>query len=113
MRVLAYVRASAHDEQRGLLGYLRVAYGSLLLDGITLRRTQHGRPALSFPARSDRSGKKHAMVRPVDELARTAIEREILQQLAERRQSAGSAAEPARVTPQFSRLRSDVDRLGP
>jgi hypothetical protein len=36
---------------------------------------------LSFPARTDRAGKRHSYIRPVDDAARQAIEREILGQL--------------------------------
>ena len=83
VRVLAYVRASDADVRTGLIGYLRVAAGSLVIDGITLRRTADGRHALSFPERVDRRGHRHAIVRPVDDRARQAIEAELLRQLGE------------------------------
>ena len=81
VRVISFVRGSDADQRDGLVGYLRVAYGSIEVDGITLRFTEDGRYALSFPARTDRSGKKHAIVRPVDAAAREAIETELLRQL--------------------------------
>lgn len=79
--IRTWVRGSADDERAGLLGFLSVSYGPWIFDGITVRRTSDGRLALSFPARSDRSGRKHALIRPVDNEAREAIERELLGQL--------------------------------
>ncbi len=66
-----------------MLGYLSVEYGSLVLDGIVLRKTTEGRYALSFPARTDRAGRKHSFIRPAGNEAREAIESEILRQLGE------------------------------
>lgn len=82
VRIRTWVRASDDDARTGLLGYLSVFYGDLVLDSIVLRRTADGRFALSFPARTDRSGRKHAYIRPRDDEARGAIEREILGELA-------------------------------
>ena len=65
----------------GLLGWISVELHNVILDGITLRRTTDGRFALSFPARTDREGRRHSVIRPVDDLARKSIEREILGQL--------------------------------
>lgn len=93
VRVLSYVRATDAEERSGLIGYLRVASGSLVIDGVTLRRTAAGRFALSFPERTDRSGRRHAIVRPVDQAAREAIERELLGQLGQ-----GSAPPVSRET---------------
>lgn len=84
VRVRTWVRGSADDTRSGLLGYLSVSYGALLLDGITVRRSASGRLALSFPAKTDRAGRRHSYVQPVDNEARRAIEREILTQLAQR-----------------------------
>jgi len=78
VRIRSWVRGNADDERAGLLGYLSVFYGALILDGITLRRTAEGRLTLSFPARTDRSGNRHAYFRPVDDEARQQIERELL-----------------------------------
>ena len=83
VRVRSWVRASDEDQRSGLLGYLSVTYGDLVLDSIVLRRTADGRYALSFPARTDRSGKRHSYIRPADDQARQAIEAELLWQLGE------------------------------
>ena len=81
IRVRTWVKASAEDQRAGLLGYLSVTHGTLILDSIVLRRTADGRHTLSFPARTDRAGRRHSYIRPVDDAARIAIEREILGQL--------------------------------
>ena len=83
IRIRTWVRASDADLRTGLLGYLSVFYGVLVLDGITLRRTVDGRFRLAFPSRTDRRGQKHSIVRPVDDDARQAVERELLGQLGE------------------------------
>lgn len=84
VRVRSWVRASDKDQRTGLLGFLSISYGALVLDGVVLRRTADGKFALSFPARTDRSGRRHAYIRPVDDAARQVIERELLWQLGER-----------------------------
>ena len=78
IRVLTWVKASAADVRTGLLGFLTIEYGDLVLDSIVLRRTTDGRLVLSFPAKTDRAGRRHAYVRPVDDAARREIERVIL-----------------------------------
>ena len=79
--VRSWVRASDEDQRTGLIGYLSVTYGNLVLDGITLRRTADGRHAISYPARTDKAGRRHSQIRPIDDAARTEIERTILGQL--------------------------------
>ena len=67
--------ASLADQENGLLGFVScVLDGRLHLDGITVRRTQNARLTLSFPARTDRRGSRHFLVRPVDDCARREIE---------------------------------------
>jgi hypothetical protein len=65
------------DRARGLLGFASFALGPIHLDGVALRRTRDGRLALSVPVRHDRSGRQHAIVRPVDDAARCAIEAQV------------------------------------
>ena len=79
--VRSWVKASEEEIRTGLLGFISVFLGDLVIDGIVLRRTASGRLALSFPARTSRSGHRHPYVRPVDDNARRAIERTILGQL--------------------------------
>lgn len=81
VRIRTWVKAGEAEIRTGLLGFLSVKYGNLLLDGICLRRTSDGRFALSFPARTDRAGHRHSYIRPIDDAARKQIEREILGQL--------------------------------
>jgi hypothetical protein len=79
--IRTWIRGTDDEVSTGLLGYLSVRYGDLVLDGIVLRRTAAGRLALSFPARTDRTGQKHPFVRPIDAAARQAIEAALLAQL--------------------------------
>lgn len=83
IRIRSWVRASAEDQRDGLEGYLSLFVGLLVVDNITLRRTAEGRYALSFPRRTSKSGQHHAIVRPIDDQARQAIEHHLLAQLRE------------------------------
>jgi hypothetical protein len=83
IRIRSWVKASESEIRTGLLGYLSVFYGDLVLDGIVLRRTADGRFALSFPARTDKSGRRHSYIKPASDEVRQDIERELLRQLAE------------------------------
>jgi len=76
VRLRSWVRASDEDKRAGLLGFISVEYGTLILDGIVLRRTASGRLALSFPARTDRSGRRHSYIRPAAEILWQLGERE-------------------------------------
>lgn len=78
-----WVKASEAEIRTGLLGYLSVSYGSLVLDGLVLRSTADNRYALSFPARTDRAGRRHSYIRPANDEVRKAIEAELLWQLGE------------------------------
>jgi DNA-binding cell septation regulator SpoVG len=77
VRLRTWIKASDADAATGLLGFISVFYGALIIDGIVLRRTATGRFALSYPERRDRAGRRHPFVRPVDDDARQRIEREI------------------------------------
>lgn len=81
VRVRSWIRGSDEDVRSGLLGFISVEFGPWIFDGITLRRTAEGRFALSFPARTDRAGRRHAYIRPSDDTARREIESQILRQL--------------------------------
>jgi DNA-binding cell septation regulator SpoVG len=80
---VSFVRASAADVRRGLVGYVSLSIdGALRLDGIALRRTIDGDIVLSFPTRIDRRGHEHALVRPLSDEIRRAIERDVLHEIA-------------------------------
>lgn len=73
------IEAPRSERRGGLLGFVQVVLnGGLQLDGITLRKTRDGRITLSFPSRTDHHGREHAIIRPVDQAARTAFVREVL-----------------------------------
>lgn len=84
VRLRTWVAATEAEIRTGLLGYLSVVYGGLLLDGLVLRRTADDRYAISFPARTDRAGRKHSLIRPANDEVRKTIEAELLWQLGER-----------------------------
>lgn len=92
---IRFIAASDADAERGLLGFVKLEYGPLILDGVTLRRHADGRLGLSWPERTDRAGRRHPLVRPVDDEARVALEREVLAELArqERERRAAERAE--------------------
>jgi hypothetical protein len=72
---LGFTRATEDDAKRGLLGYVTLTFADLLLlDGLTLRVTESGHYALSFPARTDSQGRRHPYFRPQDDRARRIIE---------------------------------------
>ncbi len=93
VRVTSWVRASDSDIKSGLLGFVAVEYGNLALDSIVIRRTAGGRLCLAFPARTDRAGRRHAYIRPVDDGARREIERQILDQLGQRENASAEATD--------------------
>lgn len=75
---IKFTRGSESERGRGLLGYLRVQYGELALDGLTLRRTAAGRLTISYPGRRDRAGQYHPYFRPADAEKRADFERQVL-----------------------------------
>ena len=79
---VAFTCASPADRRGGLLGWVSAAVtDALLLDGITLRRTQAGRLTLSYPARRDGAGRQHHVIRPIDDKARRDIEEQVFRAL--------------------------------
>jgi DNA-binding cell septation regulator SpoVG len=86
IRNIQFTPASDREAQRGLLAYVQLEYGLLLLDGVTLRRTTEGGLTLSWPERRDRHGRRHTLLRPIDDKARLDIEAAVLAEL--RRQEA-------------------------
>ena len=83
-RIRSWIKASDADLRDGLVGFLSFFVGDLVIDNVTLRRTLDGRYTLSWPARTDRHGKKHSSIRPVSDEVRRRIERQIFAELAER-----------------------------
>ena len=77
-----FTQASERDEARGLLGYLAIVLNeSIRADGLTLRRTEGGELYVAFPARTDRAGMRHALLRPLDEEHRRALQAQVFAQL--------------------------------
>ncbi len=83
--VSAVIFSRAHhlDRQRGLRGWTSFLLDdALVVEGVAIRRSRDGVLSLSFPEPVDRKGKRRRPVRPVDEEARLAIERQVLSALA-------------------------------
>jgi hypothetical protein len=75
---VGFTPASPEEVRRGLVGYITLTFADLLLlDGVTLRVTESGRHALSFPCRTDARGHRHPYFRPQDDRARRVIERAV------------------------------------
>ena len=75
---IVFTEATPHCRARGLLGFVSCKLGrTLMLDGITIRKTADGHLALSFPQHRDRRGRPHPTVRPLDQAAREAIETQV------------------------------------
>jgi len=81
IRAVKFTAASDAEAERGLLAYVKLEFGPLILDGVTLRRHADGRLGLTYPERTDRAGRRHPLVRPVDDVARREIEEEVLREL--------------------------------
>ena len=76
---IAFTHAPARLVRVGLLGWVRcLIANSVVLDGITVRRTCSGELTLSYPARDDGAGVRRCFIRPRDHAARVELEREIL-----------------------------------
>jgi DNA-binding cell septation regulator SpoVG len=78
VRIVCFSPAPPHLQKGGLLGWVQVEIGVLLVDGVSLRRTQDGSLAISFPTRTDRNRHEHIVVRPIDAETRRQIESQIL-----------------------------------
>ena len=64
--------------ERGLLGWMSfVLNGTVLIEGVALRRSVEGKYHLSFPVRRERGGRRNFWVRPLDDRARRDIEHQV------------------------------------
>jgi DNA-binding cell septation regulator SpoVG len=74
-----FVAASQEDTETGLVGYVSQTLNRCLqIEGLILRRTTNGRLTISFPARTDRCGRRHFFICPRDDETRLAIENQVL-----------------------------------
>jgi hypothetical protein len=74
-----FTPATPSEQRTGLLGYVRLRYGDLVLDGLTLRRTASGSLSVSYPSRRDRQGGRHPYFEPADPAKRADFERWFLE----------------------------------
>jgi hypothetical protein len=76
---LRFTPAASRFRASGLLGWLSfVLHGVLRVDGVAVRRTRDGRLSLSFPERVAHDGKRHPIVRPLDDRSRAAVENAVI-----------------------------------
>jgi len=66
------------------MGRMIATYGDLELRCLQVRRTADGRYAVGFPSRTDANGVMHPIVRPLDQVARGAIEAQVIGELQRR-----------------------------
>lgn len=94
-RIRTWIKADAEQARDGLVGFLSFFVGDLIVDNVTLRRTQAGRYALSWPARTDKHGNRHSSIRPINDEVRRRIEAEVFADLAQREElpSLGGSAD--------------------
>jgi DNA-binding cell septation regulator SpoVG len=79
---VGFTPGTARDQRDGLIGYVKLTFAELLLlDGLTVRKTEAGHYALSFPGRTDSRGHRHPYSRPQDDRARRLIEDAVFQAL--------------------------------
>lgn len=78
-----FAQADAPDVGRGLLGWVRCRYGSLELDGLAVRKALDGRLLITFPSKRDRAGRRHTVVRALDDASHRELEAQILRALGE------------------------------
>lgn len=67
------------DRERGLIGWVSLEVdGLFLLDGLAVRTTRRGALTVTFPERRDARGRRHSIIRPLNDAARLVIERHVL-----------------------------------
>lgn len=79
---LVLTQAPAEHQRAGLVAWIRcVINGVFRVDGLALRTTRSGKTRLSFPARRDARGGRHAVIEPVNGNVRAQLEAAILRAL--------------------------------
>jgi DNA-binding cell septation regulator SpoVG len=73
VRIVKWTPGTPDDLRLGLIAYVRISLDRVLID-VTARRTAGGKPTLSYPERRDGKGRRHSVVRPINDEARRAIE---------------------------------------
>jgi DNA-binding cell septation regulator SpoVG len=85
VRLISFEPAPRRGRRRGLLGYAVVTLNELLvLDAVRVHQTEDGHMRLSFPIRDDRYGRRHGVLRPLNDAVRRDIEHQVFRQLARR-----------------------------
>jgi hypothetical protein len=85
IEIAAFNSAPPELLETGLIGWLTLDVGGTLrLDSVALRRTQTGKLTLAFPEKVDGRGRRHALVRPLNDEARRRVEAAVFAALGSR-----------------------------
>jgi len=85
--------APPSDQARGLLCFVSFTIDDCIrIDGVTLRLSKDGRPILSFPKRTEKSGRRRPIVHPVSLAARDHVTHLILDAVGRHGQRKADAA---------------------
>jgi DNA-binding cell septation regulator SpoVG len=77
-----FFRAGQVSRRSGVLGWVTFTIdGTLVFAGTTVRLTRDGQYRLSFPEQTDRNGRDHHIVRPLDDAARREVEALVMAEL--------------------------------
>ena len=80
-RSIGFTAAPTSLRAGGLLGWVSLVYGDLVLDGLAVRRTLDARLVVVFPEHRTRSGSLRADVRPGGADVHHQIEAEVIAEL--------------------------------
>jgi DNA-binding cell septation regulator SpoVG len=84
-----FAAAARAERSKGLLGFVSfVLADAVRLDSVVVRRTADDRIVLAFPLRHDRNGRQHELVYPINDAARDAITRAVVDALGLRAEAA-------------------------
>ena len=77
-----FTAANRMEMKTGLLGWIAFTINETLrVDGTTLRKTAGGRLTLSFPKKTNRDGRKHSIIWPINDTARQDMESQVFDAL--------------------------------
>lgn len=83
-----FTPAGPEDWRKGLSGWISCTLNDRLqINSIALRRSRSGRMVLSFPAREDKAGNQRFYIKPLDDVTRRVIERQIFREMGIRKKS--------------------------
>lgn len=70
--------ADAQHRAQGLIAWVRLRTGGLLVGGLALRERRHGGLVVTWPERIAKDGRRHSVTEPEDMATRRAIDAAIM-----------------------------------